>query len=209
MVECMDTINDAHAHHHRAQTPSTSRNASNFRTLRYGIAPCWLGQVIVAVADRGICAIGLGDDPGTLLNQVQGMFPHASFTEAGSDLAPIMAYVSTCIAAPEQVVGAINAASPQPLGIQGTAFQQRVWQALREIPPGCTASYTDIAVRIGRPNAARAVGQACAANKLAVVIPCHRAVRSDGQLSGYRWDIERKRMLLLRERDTSAALPNQ
>jgi AraC family transcriptional regulator of adaptative response/methylated-DNA-[protein]-cysteine methyltransferase len=146
----------------------------------------------MAQSTRGICAILLGDDPEPLLRDLQDRFPKAQLIGADAAFEQQVA----------QVVGLIEAPSlglQLPLDVRGTAFQERVWQALREIPPGSTVSYAELAARIGAPKAVRAVGSACGANPLAVAIPCHRVLRSDGALSGYRWGLERKRALLLRE----------
>lgn len=164
---------------------------ANTRIL-FAIAECSLGAILVAQSERGVCAISLGDDPDQLARELQDRFPQAELIGADAAFERIVA----------QVVGFVEAPSlglDLPLDVRGTAFQERVWQALREIPAGQTASYTDIALRIGSPKAVRAVAQACAANTLAVAIPCHRVVRSDGNLSGYRWGVERKRNLLERE----------
>jgi AraC family transcriptional regulator of adaptative response/methylated-DNA-[protein]-cysteine methyltransferase len=147
----------------------------------------------VAQSNRGICAILLGDDPDQLLQELQRQFANAEFIGGDGEFEQLVA----------QVVGFIEAPAlglDLPLDIRGTAFQERVWQALRTIPVGSTASYAQIAAQIGAPNAYRAVAQACGANTLAVAIPCHRVVRSDGGLSGYRWGVERKRQLLEGER---------
>ena len=146
----------------------------------------------MAHSDRGICAIALGDDPDALARELQDRFPRAGLV--GGD-AGFEGWVA-------QVVGFVEAPAlglDLPLDVRGTAFQQRVWQALREVPPGATVSYSDIARRIGVPKSVRAVAQACSANTIAVAIPCHRVVRRDGALSGYRWGVERKRTLLERE----------
>ena len=187
------------ARDHLAMTPSVYRRGAAGLTIRYGIAPCFLGWVIVAATDRGICAIELGDDPRTLSGKVKDRFPKASIEEAGPDFSAVIQKVIAFIEAPGKGI-------ELPLDIQGTAFQQRVWHALREVPPGITVSYAQIADRIGNSGAVRAVAQACAANKLAIAIPCHRVVRSDGKLSDYRWGIDRKRALLLRESDKSGDL---
>lgn len=173
-------------------TPRVFRAGGPGVAIRFAVGPCSLGTILIAATDRGLCAILLGDDPETLIRDLQGRFPQAALHSAEDALAHWMAQVIGCIETP-----ALGLALP--LDVQGTAFQQRVWQALRAIPAGTTASYTDIASRIGRPTAARAVAQACAANPLAVAIPCHRVVRQDGALSGYRWGVERKRWLLERE----------
>lgn len=160
--------------------------------IRYGVAPCALGWTLVAATDRGIAAIEFGDDPDALPAQLQARFPHARLMAAGPEFAATLAEVTALIAAPATGLAL-------PLDIRGTAFQQRVWQALQAIPPGQTMSYAELAAAIGKPRAVRAVAAACAANKIAVAIPCHRVVRSDGGLSGYRWGAARKRELLLCE----------
>ncbi|WP_225314948.1 methylated-DNA--[protein]-cysteine S-methyltransferase [Marinobacter confluentis] len=160
--------------------------------IEYATAPCFLGWVIVAVNDKGICAIEFGDDPSSLPAQVQQRFSKAQLEAGGPELSTIIDSVVSLIDAPDSD-------TQLPLDIQGTAFQQRVWNALRTIRPGQTASYTQVACKIGSPESVRAVAQACAANKLGFVVPCHRVVRSDGSLSGYRWGVERKRRLLERE----------
>jgi AraC family transcriptional regulator, regulatory protein of adaptative response / methylated-DNA-[protein]-cysteine methyltransferase len=160
--------------------------------IRFAVGQCSLGAILVARSQRGICAILLGDDPDALVRELQDQFPKARFI--GGDAA-FEQWVA-------QVVGVIEAPAiglQLPLDVRGTAFQERVWRALREIPPGATASYTEIAERIGAPRSVRAVAQACGANRLAVAIPCHRVVRRDGDLAGYRWGVERKRELLRRE----------
>lgn len=160
--------------------------------IRFAVADATLGAVLVAASAKGVCAILMGDDPERLVQQLQDRFPHAALT--GDDPA-----FDTLVA---QVIGAIETPRGEwtlPLDIRGTVFQQRVWQALRDIAPGQTLSYTELAARIGAPAAVRAVASACAANWIAVAIPCHRIVRSDGALSGYRWGVERKRALLARE----------
>ncbi|MFZ5558559.1 MAG: bifunctional DNA-binding transcriptional regulator/O6-methylguanine-DNA methyltransferase Ada [Pseudomonadota bacterium] len=182
-----------------SMAPSAYRNGAVGLTIRYGVARCFLGWIIVAATDRGICAIEFGDDPGTLTARVQESFPKAYLEEDGPDFSAVIERIIAFIEAPERGIDL-------PLDIQGTAFQERVWHALRQVPPGSTVSYADIAHRIGSPEAVRAVAQACSANKLAVAVPCHRVVRSDGKLSGYRWGVERKRVLLLRESGTAGDL---
>lgn len=172
--------------------------ASNYRAggansdIRFAVGQCSLGAILVAQSERGVCAILLGDDPDALARDLQDQFPNANLIGGDAGFETLVA----------RVVGFIEAPSiglDLPLDVRGTAFQQRVWQALREIPAGSTASYAEIAARIGAPKAVRAVAQACGANHIAVAIPCHRVVRSDGALSGYRWGVERKRELLDRE----------
>jgi AraC family transcriptional regulator of adaptative response/methylated-DNA-[protein]-cysteine methyltransferase len=173
-------------------TPSKYRAGGARTDIYFAVGECSLGAILVAQSERGICAILLGDDPDALTRDLQDRFPQA--TLIGGDAA-FEQLVS-------QVVGFIEAPAlglDLPLDVRGTAFQQRVWQALRKIPAGATASYSDIAKRIGAPRAVRAVAQACGANALAVAIPCHRVVRHDGALAGYRWGVERKRTLLARE----------
>ncbi|WP_326535947.1 bifunctional DNA-binding transcriptional regulator/O6-methylguanine-DNA methyltransferase Ada [Pseudorhodoferax sp.] len=160
--------------------------------IRFAVGQCALGAILVAQSQLGICAIGLGDDADQLVRDLQDQFPKAQLLGGDAAFEQLVA----------QVVGFVEAPSlglNLPLDVQGTAFQERVWQALREIPPGATVSYAEVAARIGQPKAVRAVAQACGANRLAVAIPCHRVVRHSGELSGYRWGVERKRALLLRE----------
>lgn len=163
--------------------------------IRFAVGECSLGSILVATSFRGVCAILMGDDPDALVRDLQDRFPKARLIGGDAAFETLVAQVVGFVEAPRRGLDL-------PLDIAGTAFQQRVWQALREIPPGETASYTEIATRIGAPKSARAVAQACAANAIAVAIPCHRVVRNDGALSGYRWGAERKRALL--ERETAA-----
>jgi len=160
--------------------------------IRFAVGQCSLGAILVAQSQRGICAILLDDDPDALVRDLQDQFPKAQLIGGDEEFEQLIA----------QVVGFIEVPSlglNLPLDVRGTAFQERVWQALREISPGTTASYTQIAERIGAPKAVRAVAQACAANHIAVAIPCHRVVRRDGDIAGYRWGVDRKRELLRRE----------
>ena len=173
-------------------TPSDYKGGGTNNTIRFAVGQCSLGAILVAQSHRGVCAILLGDDPDKLVRDLQDQFPKADIIGADRDFEQLIA----------QVVGFIEAPAlglDLPLDLRGTAFQERVWRALRDIPPGSTASYAQIAQRIGAPQSFRAVAQACGANSLAVAIPCHRVVRSDGELSGYRWGVERKRQLLERE----------
>ena len=173
-------------------TPSDYRAGGANTEIRFAIGECSLGSILVASSDRGVCAIFLGDDPDVLVHDLQDRFPHANLIGGESQFEQLVAKVVGFIEAP--AIGL-----DLPLDIRGTAFQQRVWNALMKIPAGTTVSYTDIANRIGSPKSVRAVAQACAANKIAVAIPCHRVVRNDGVLSGYRWGVERKRVLQERE----------
>jgi AraC family transcriptional regulator, regulatory protein of adaptative response / methylated-DNA-[protein]-cysteine methyltransferase len=161
-------------------------------TLEFATGASALGIVLVAASSRGICAILLGDKPSVLLRDLQARFPQAQLTRGGRACEDLLAEVTGFVQAPGSKLDL-------PLDIHGTAFQQRVWRALRKIPAGKTASYADVARRIGSPTAVRAVAGACAANPIAVAIPCHRVVKSDGGLSGYRWGVARKRSLLQRE----------
>ena len=160
--------------------------------IRFAIGECSLGSILIACSKAGVCAILIGDDPELLARDLQDRFPQANLI--GGDAA-----FEQTIAALVAFVERPGLGLELPLDIRGTAFQQRVWQALLKIPAGKTATYTDIARMIGEPKAVRAVAGACAANKIAVAIPCHRIVRNDGSLSGYRWGVERKRALLDRE----------
>ncbi|HWK44834.1 MAG TPA: bifunctional DNA-binding transcriptional regulator/O6-methylguanine-DNA methyltransferase Ada [Stellaceae bacterium] len=173
-------------------TPGTFRRGGTDTEIRFAVGQCSLGAVLVAATDKGVCAIQLGDDPDQLVHDLQDRFPKAILE--GRDIAfkRMVAQVVGFVEAPRQGLDL-------PLDVRGTAFQQRVWQALRQIPSGQTASYAEIAARIGAPSAVRAVAGACAANPAALAIPCHRVVRTDGSLSGYRWGVERKRVLLQRE----------
>jgi AraC family transcriptional regulator of adaptative response/methylated-DNA-[protein]-cysteine methyltransferase len=173
-------------------TPSTYRAGGARQPIRFALAQCSLGSILVAQSERGVCAILMGDDPETLLHDLQDRFPRAELIGGDAEFEATAACVIASVEAP-------NLGLDLPLDIRGTAFQQRVWRELQRIPAGSTASYAEIAQRIGAPKSVRAVAQACAANALAVAIPCHRVVKSDGALSGYRWGIERKRALLERE----------
>lgn len=173
-------------------TPSDWRRGGANAEIRFAIGQCSLGAILVARSEKGICAILLGDDADRLARDLQDQFPNARLIGDDPDFAKLVAQVVGFVEAPGQGLDL-------PLDVRGTAFQQRVWDALRKIPAGSTASYSEIAERIGSPKAVRAVAQACASNKIAVAIPCHRVVRNDGALSGYRWGVERKRALLERE----------
>ncbi|HET6585703.1 MAG TPA: bifunctional DNA-binding transcriptional regulator/O6-methylguanine-DNA methyltransferase Ada [Nannocystaceae bacterium] len=173
-------------------TPSDYRAGGTRTAMRFAIETCSLGSILVAESGIGVCAILFGDDPEALVRELHERFPNASVVGGDPEFARRVAAVVAFVEAPR-----IGLALP--LDIRGTAFQRRVWQALTEIPVGTTTSYTDIAARLGAPRAVRAVAQACAANPLAVAIPCHRVVRKGGELSGYRWGLARKRALLERE----------
>lgn len=155
-------------------------------TIHFGVAECILGWVIVAATDRGICSIEFGDNPSLLPQQLQDRFPRATLTKAGPGFTRLIEEAVNFIKSPGDTFNL-------PLDIQGTAFQQQVWTILRQIKPGETMSYSEVAEKIGNPNAVRAVARACGSNKLAVVIPCHRVISKDGKLRGYRWGVERKK----------------
>ena len=173
-------------------TPSNYRKGGANTEIRFAVGECSFGSILVATSERGVCAILLGDDPDALARELQDRFPRADLIGGDEEFEQLVARVVGFVETPSLGLNL-------PLDVRGTAFQQRVWQALRKIPAGSTASYAEVAKRIGSPKSVRAVGQACAANTLAVAIPCHRVVRNDGALSGYRWGVERKRALLDRE----------
>ncbi|NZA27327.1 bifunctional DNA-binding transcriptional regulator/O6-methylguanine-DNA methyltransferase Ada [Luteimonas sp. SJ-92] len=173
-------------------SPGRFRAGGPGTRIRFAVGDCSLGSIIVAATDVGVCAIFLGDDPQALVDDLQKRFPQADLVGADADFEQTAAAAIALVESP-------RSRFDLPLDIQGTAFQQRVWEALRKIGAGKTASYAEIAAAIGRPKAVRAVAQACAANPLAVAIPCHRVVRRDGTPSGYRWGVDRKRALLERE----------
>ena len=173
-------------------TPTGFRAGGDGVSIRFAAGECSLGSILVAASEKGICAILLGDDPDALARDLQERFPKATLAGGDAEFEQWVAQVVGFVEAPRLGLNL-------PLDVRGTAFQQRVWRALCEIPVGTTASYAEIAKKAGAPKAIRAVAQACAANALAVAIPCHRVVRKDGTLSGYRWGVERKRSLLDRE----------
>jgi AraC family transcriptional regulator, regulatory protein of adaptative response / methylated-DNA-[protein]-cysteine methyltransferase len=178
--------------HMLGMTPTDYRAGGAGANIRFAVGECSLGSILVAMTERGVCAILLGDDPAELVRDLQDRFPKARLSGGDADFERWMAMAVGLVEEPGDGRGL-------PLDVQGTAFQLRVWQALRDIPPGSTASYEEIAARIGSPRAARAVARACRENRVAVAIPCHRVVRSNGALSGYRWGVQRKRALLDRE----------
>jgi AraC family transcriptional regulator of adaptative response/methylated-DNA-[protein]-cysteine methyltransferase len=173
-------------------TPSTWRAGGADLQIRFAIGECSLGSILVAATARGVCAILLGDNPQELAHDLERRFPKARLIGADAGFEELVAKVVGLVEHP-------GLGTELPLDVRGTAFQQRVWQALRRIPAGARATYAEIARAVGAPKAIRAVAQACGANALAVAIPCHRVVRTDGKLSGYRWGVERKRALLDRE----------
>ncbi|WP_024638655.1 bifunctional DNA-binding transcriptional regulator/O6-methylguanine-DNA methyltransferase Ada [Pseudomonas syringae] len=179
--------------------PSEYRAGGANVDIRFALGESSLGSILVATSSKGICAISLGDDPHALIEAFQDQFPNANLIGADAAFEQLVAEVVGFVESPATGLAL-------PLDIRGTVFQERVWQALRDIPAGSTATYTQIATQIGLPSAVRAVANACGANKLAVAIPCHRVVRSDGSLSGYRWGVERKRKLLEIEAAEGAGL---
>jgi AraC family transcriptional regulator, regulatory protein of adaptative response / methylated-DNA-[protein]-cysteine methyltransferase len=173
-------------------TPSQYRAGGTNEEIKFAVGQTSLGAILVASSTKGVAAILLGDDPDALVRNLQDRFPKAHLIGADRDYEALVARVVGFVEAP-------GIGLDLPLDVRGTAFQQRVWQALQEIPVGEAVSYAEIAERIGSPKAVRAVAGACAANKLAVAIPCHRVVRADGDLAGYRWGVERKRELIRKE----------
>ena len=173
-------------------TPTDFRSGGAGQAIRYAIGTCSLGSVLVAASEKGVCAILFGDEPESLGKELQVMFPRARIIGGDKAFEQLTAKVLAFVEDPAKGLDL-------PLDVRGTAFQHRVWEALRRIPVGSTASYAEIAKKIGAPQAVRAVARACATNRIAVAIPCHRVVRSDGGLSGYRGGVERKRALLDKE----------
>ncbi|HKE96219.1 MAG TPA: bifunctional DNA-binding transcriptional regulator/O6-methylguanine-DNA methyltransferase Ada [Povalibacter sp.] len=173
--------------------PRNFRAGGTNETIRFAVGQCSFGAILVAATEKGVCAILLGDDPANLVRDLQDRFDRAQLIGGDAAFEKLVARVVGFVEAP-------TLGLDLPLDVRGTAFQQRVWQALRKVPAGNTVSYAVMARRIGSPQAVRAVAQACAANAIAVAIPCHRVVRTDGNLGGYRWGIERKRELLEREK---------
>jgi AraC family transcriptional regulator of adaptative response/methylated-DNA-[protein]-cysteine methyltransferase len=181
-------------------TPARYRAGGRGETIHFALTRCALGTLLAATTARGLCAILLGDDPDALVRDLRERFPQADLRDAEPGFATTLAQVAALVdGTHEGAHGDALQGADLPLDVRGTAFQQRVWQALRAIPAGCTVSYAELAARLGMPQGARAVAGACAANPVAVLIPCHRVVRGDGALSGYRWGIDRKRRLLERE----------
>ena len=174
-------------------TPTQFRSGGRGNVIRFAVGECSLGAILVAATAKGVCAIEFGNDPEMLVRALQDRFPRAQLLGGDKAFERLVAEVVGFVEAPGRGLDL-------PLDIRGTAFQQQVWKAIRDIPAGSTASYRDLAKRVGAPKAVRAVAQACGANAIAVAIPCHRVVRTDGSTSGYRWGVERKRALLDREK---------
>lgn len=175
-----------------SRKPQAYRKRGQGETIRFAIGQCSLGGILVASSAKGVCAVFLGDDPQALAEDLQRRFANAELVGGDAEFEKLVATVVGIVETPGLPVNL-------PLDIRGTAFQQRVWDALRKIPCGKTATYAEIAAAIGSPKAIRAVGTACGANPVSVLIPCHRVVKTDGSLSGYHWGVERKRELLKRE----------
>ena len=173
--------------------PTEYRAGGANTTIHFSVGECSLGSILVARSARGVCAIYLGDDPEALLHELEDRFPKATLIGGDKDFETLVAKIVGFVEEPKKGLDL-------PLDVRGTAFQQRVWRALQQIPAGATVSYAQLAERIGAPTAVRAVASACGANEIAVAIPCHRVVHKDGTASGYRWGVERKRALLKREK---------
>jgi AraC family transcriptional regulator, regulatory protein of adaptative response / methylated-DNA-[protein]-cysteine methyltransferase len=173
--------------------PSEFKSGGAGATIRFAAGECSLGSIVVAASDLGVCSIAIGDDPDALVKELQDRFSKAELIGGDKQFERLVAQVVAFVESPA-------AGLDLPLHVQGTAFQQRVWKALCQIPCGTTCTYSELAQKLGQPSATRAVAGACAANNLAVAIPCHRVVRTDGSLSGYRWGVERKKKLLRVER---------
>jgi AraC family transcriptional regulator of adaptative response/methylated-DNA-[protein]-cysteine methyltransferase len=184
------------AESHLGMSPAKYRKGAKGMSIAYAIAPCSLGHVLVGKTDKGICKISLGDDHTSLLEDLRHEFPGATITPH-VDLEGLRSVLD--------LVEGKQQNSALPLDLRGTSFQMRVWRELQRIPIGRTATYEEIAERIGSPSATRAVARACASNRVALAVPCHRVVRKGGAISGYRWGVERKRAILQRETARTAA----
>ncbi|MFN3842766.1 MAG: methylated-DNA--[protein]-cysteine S-methyltransferase [Rehaibacterium terrae] len=178
-------------------TPARYRRGGEGETLRWTVIDTRLGHALIAVTARGVCAVSLGEDETTLEAELRAEFPHATLerVDAGAD-----EFVAPRVRAVAEALQGRRLHGQLPLEVVGSAFQHKVWQALMRIPPGQTRSYGEIAAAIGAPRAVRAVARACAQNRLAVLVPCHRVIRSDGSLGGYRWGLPRKQALLAAEK---------
>lgn len=174
--------------------PGSYRDGGQRQLILYGFGRCFLGWVLAAATRKGVCAVELGNSRRQLLAQLQANLPHAAYVEGGPQFSLLLRQIIASIETP-------HSASPLPLDIQGTTFQCQVWNSLRRIPPGTTASYSDIARHIGTPKASRAVANACSQNRIAVLVPCHRVLGKDNALCGYRWGTERKRLLIYNEKE--------
>jgi AraC family transcriptional regulator of adaptative response/methylated-DNA-[protein]-cysteine methyltransferase len=179
-------------------TPATYRTGGTGHTIRFTVVDSPVGNLLVAATDRGLCSVRLGGRKEALEAELRSEFPAAHVTR---EPGPPRGWVEAI----QQSLSGETPALDLPLDVQATAFQRRVWEALRRIPAGQTRSYAQVARAVGAPRAARAVARACATNPVALVVPCHRVVRAGGELAGYRWGIQRKRMLLDREQDAAQA----
>jgi AraC family transcriptional regulator of adaptative response/methylated-DNA-[protein]-cysteine methyltransferase len=179
--------------------PSEYKKGASGKNITYAVSQSYLGWVLVAATDLGLCAIDFGDLPDALEERLLHQFPKANFKKDDSHFSNVVSEVLSYLESPQK-------GFDLPLDIMGTAFQRQVWIALRQVPSGATISYSDLAKTIGKPKAVRAVANACASNKIAAVIPCHRVVRANGGLGGYRWGIERKRKLLEQEHEVRGEL---
>jgi AraC family transcriptional regulator of adaptative response/methylated-DNA-[protein]-cysteine methyltransferase len=180
------------AKHRLGMTPKAFRSGGRGQAIRFAIGECSLGSILVAATERGVCAILLGDEPEALCHELERFFPRADLVGGDAAFERLVANAVGIVENPRRATGL-------PLDVRGTAFQERVWRALSAIPAGTTTTYSSLARSLGSPSSVRAVARACAANRIAVAIPCHRVVRTDGDPAGYRWGIERKRALLARE----------
>jgi AraC family transcriptional regulator, regulatory protein of adaptative response / methylated-DNA-[protein]-cysteine methyltransferase len=187
-----------HARNGMGMTPGSYRNGGQGMTISHTVLPTPLGHLLIAATERGVCSVMLGDSAAELETALRREYPAATIHAGNGELEN---YTEEVL---HQIQG--KEGRPLPLDVGGTAFQRQVWEALRRIPPGETRSYRTIARELGRPSSARAVARACATNRVAVVIPCHRAVRESGELGGYRWGIDRKQRLLDRERGAAATI---
>lgn len=182
--------------------PSTYRAGGVGSRIDYTVFASPVGMLLVATTDRGLCAVKIGPDGSVLVEGLRREFRRAHLCPAEEELAEVAAAVGALVYGQQPDVSL-------PLDVRGTAFQARVWEALRRIPPGTTSSYTEVAAAIGAPTAVRAVANACGANPVALVVPCHRVVRGDGSLGGYRWGIEVKAHLLERESGSAGSAPGR
>ncbi len=175
-------------------TPATYQKGGNGVSIRYGITRCRLGRLLVAVTNRGVCRVSLGGTERELVLDIEKEFPHANLRRSDKYMKEYLRFVSRV------AEGGPQSDESLPLDVRATAFQCRVWERLKAIPPGATMTYKEIAEDLGLERGARAVGRACAENPVALLVPCHRVVRTDGALAGYRWGVERKKKLLESEK---------
>lgn len=172
----------------------TPASATAIQSITFGVGICTFGLILVATTSKGVCAILIGSNEKALIGELRSAFPKATVRSAGQEFGDVLKSVVRCVETP-------TVAMALPLDVQGSEFQKQVWNSLKDIPPGRTSTYKDIALKLG--SSAQEIGEACAANRLAVVIPCHRVIRSNGGLAGYRWGTQRKRLILAREQELS------